>query len=305
MIDLLLNNPLLIMILILVIWFVSKYWYENRMSLMADNKSRMSFQNILSNFELDFSEKQNFLQSILYTILSGFAAFISLLIPFSLLNWIFDSNSLINEIFILLVAGFSIFWFRINISRNRFLAKINRTNGVRLRKIQDDLNIWESKLWKKVKHLESEISKINKVASENKFTDLTVNKLNKEVSTNELHIANLKKSLNEIREISDRIKEVFNWDYWLRKKIEENLEPDEINEFRNRTNTQNIYNEFFFDSPLDYVGYRNKKYSEIISNIRFLNRDIEKFMQTYSYSKIVSDYFNLLDSLKSSTNIKL
>ncbi|MBK9509539.1 MAG: hypothetical protein IPO04_08755 [Cytophagaceae bacterium] len=166
MIDLLLNNPLLIMILILVIWFVSKYWYENRMSLMADNKSRMSFQNILSNFELDFSEKQNFLQSILYTILSGFAAFISLLIPFSLLNWIFDSNSLINEIFILLVAGFSIFWFRINISRNRFLAKINRTNGVRLRKIQDDLNIWESKLWKKVKHLESEISKINKVASE-------------------------------------------------------------------------------------------------------------------------------------------
>ncbi|MBL0326805.1 MAG: hypothetical protein IPP61_16815 [Cytophagaceae bacterium] len=109
MIDLLLNNPLLIMILILVIWFVSKYWYENRMSLMADNKSRMSFQNILSNFELDFSEKQNFLQSILYTILSGFAAFISLLIPFSLLNWIFDSNSLINEIFILLVAGFSIF----------------------------------------------------------------------------------------------------------------------------------------------------------------------------------------------------
>ncbi|MBL0326804.1 MAG: hypothetical protein IPP61_16810 [Cytophagaceae bacterium] len=160
-------------------------------------------------------------------------------------------------------------------------------------------------MWKKVKHLESEISKINKVASENKFTDLTVNKLNKEVSTNELHIANLKKSLNEIREISDRIKEVFNWDYWLRKKIEENLEPDEINEFRNRTNTQNIYNEFFFDSPLDYVGYRNKKYSEIISNIRFLNRDIEKFMQTYSYSKIVSDYFNLLDSLKSSTNIKL
>ncbi|MBK6978698.1 MAG: hypothetical protein IPH28_17715 [Cytophagaceae bacterium] len=76
--------------------------------------------------------------------------------------------------------------------------------------------------------MESEISKINKVASENKFTDLTVNKLNKEVSTNELHIANLKKSLNEIREISDRIKEVFNWDYWLRKKIEENLEPDEI-----------------------------------------------------------------------------